>query len=551
MADNCCNIPLSVEQTRNVRLEVSGDGFGTPYELPTMSSDIKGGAKLGDGLAVDENERLGIEDGGVSEAKLGDGAVTSSKLADGAVTTDKLDAQAVGETKLADSAVTSSKIADNAVTSSKIADGAVTLAKINSSISYLIQEYPIVETQADKTETTTDKLMVVSDTNHYQTNKPTSYIKTSGTNTFFDETRTDGTKITIPRLQDTVVASNYDYSPFITAMSWINKGVIYGNNGTIWMNPVNTETPQLVCSDYICALLRGVTYESSAIVKGSGNNGYSIRHCSWPNNLASVTESLNRNSYVSYELAYWLAVNGRLFYKSSNYLNIMPGDILFTGTESANPDTWLNIGHCQLVLGVYPDAGYAIVTECGVTDVNFYYGFYPGTTTQSSCNCPTITMVSLNSANIKAVGRPNYPGIQPLMNLLARATSSDNLTGTIASGGSSAQSVAFSSSGTYKQGTPMLCRIKGHIVNNIANSTDKAIDLRVQAKDGSANWYEVSRIRWARSLNDQLTTAGFWELPCCIWKDSTQLRLRIQYSGTGSTYDFSYDFSDVQFIELQ
>ena len=92
MSDNCCNLDFTIDESLNIPMAISGANYNEPYELPTMSSGVKGGAYLGDGLEVDANERLNIEDGGVTTDKLGDGSVTTDKLVDGAVIADKVDA---------------------------------------------------------------------------------------------------------------------------------------------------------------------------------------------------------------------------------------------------------------------------------------------------------------------------------------------------------------------------------------------------------------------------------------------------------------------------
>lgn len=124
MSNNWCNLDLDVDDSSTIAMNISGANYNQPYELPTMSAGEKGGAKLGDGLEVGEDERLNIADNAVTGDKLADGAVTTQKIDDGAVTSAKLD----------DSAVTTSKLADGAVATSKIANGAVTLGKLDSAV---------------------------------------------------------------------------------------------------------------------------------------------------------------------------------------------------------------------------------------------------------------------------------------------------------------------------------------------------------------------------------------------------------------------------------
>lgn len=55
MSDNCCNLAMSVDENPRLTLAVSGANYYGPYQLPTMSADVKGGAKLGSGLEVTDD----------------------------------------------------------------------------------------------------------------------------------------------------------------------------------------------------------------------------------------------------------------------------------------------------------------------------------------------------------------------------------------------------------------------------------------------------------------------------------------------------------------
>lgn len=144
MSNSWANLKLAVDDNPKVGMSISGATYNQPYELPTMSTTEKGGAKLGEGLEINDTEQLGIVDGAITSGKLASNAVTTQKIVDGAVTSAKLDGSAVTADKLADSAVTSAKVNDGAVTTGKIADGAVTLAKLDSSVVDAIEDSPTV-----------------------------------------------------------------------------------------------------------------------------------------------------------------------------------------------------------------------------------------------------------------------------------------------------------------------------------------------------------------------------------------------------------------------
>jgi hypothetical protein len=72
-----------------------------------------------------------IQNGAVTNDKIGSIAVTEGKIANQSVTEAKIGSAAVTTSKIADANVTTSKIQDAAVTTSKIADANVTIAKLN------------------------------------------------------------------------------------------------------------------------------------------------------------------------------------------------------------------------------------------------------------------------------------------------------------------------------------------------------------------------------------------------------------------------------------
>ena len=144
MSSSWANLSLAVDENPKVAMAISGATYNQPYELPTMSTTLKGGAKVGEGLEINDTEQLGIVDGAITSEKLADDAVTTQKIDDGAVTSAKIGDSAVTADKLADDAVTSVKINDGAVVTSKIADGAVTLSKLASDVTDAINDFPTV-----------------------------------------------------------------------------------------------------------------------------------------------------------------------------------------------------------------------------------------------------------------------------------------------------------------------------------------------------------------------------------------------------------------------
>lgn len=60
MSDNCCNLQMSVDEAPRLAMQISGANYYGPYQLPTMSETVKGGAMLGSGLEI-ESDTLSID----------------------------------------------------------------------------------------------------------------------------------------------------------------------------------------------------------------------------------------------------------------------------------------------------------------------------------------------------------------------------------------------------------------------------------------------------------------------------------------------------------
>ena len=85
MSDNCCNLTLEVEESPRIAMQISGANYYGPYELPTMSADTKGGAKLGSGLEIDADTlSLNLTDNATGESvTAADASYLASLTVDG------------------------------------------------------------------------------------------------------------------------------------------------------------------------------------------------------------------------------------------------------------------------------------------------------------------------------------------------------------------------------------------------------------------------------------------------------------------------------------
>ena len=363
--------------------------------------------------------------------------------------------------------------------------------------------------------------------------------------------QSSGSFIAPTRVSTNNVPSSYDYGAYKCALSWLNRGIIYGNNGTIFDPVVNTDEPQMVCSDFLVALLRDVNYESSALVLGNGNNAYGQHACDWQDELNSNIDP-NTLSFTSYELAYWLASQNRLYYKPDTFMGIKPGDLIFTGVYSGEPDPtgdgFLNIKHCQFVLAVYPAFGTATVVECGHTSNNFFYGITENTFTMPSKQSGIeATHVRLLPTSIRAIGRPAYPNLSYMLNKLEKTSVSP--TGSVNSGTPSVN--AYSFSGTFKARTPYILKVKGTIKNSVTN--DRSITFRVvDGTNGNKVVGFVSAAPQSASLPySTLCVPHEFEIPVFLQEDSSLLRFSLVYTGSSEGYDFVYDFTDTELYEVK
>ena len=291
--------------------------------------------------------------------------------------------------------------------------------------------------------------------------------------------------------------------------SFLNQGMVYGRNNSVFATGESTYQ-SMVCSDFVCAGLRGITYNNSK-ASGCGENfesQYKSRTCQQIHSLLSPND---KDALITRELAYVFAANNALFeldYRRLSNLNI--GDVLFfaTASTSAAADgvahTYMEIGHCALVVDVDYDNGLVCVLESGQATQTalFNYSFtYEGKTSSGPAFDAYRIFNEPGSSTIIPtrkiyVGKPAWPYINPTL------VSSTTLTGSITptSNYSSAWFTLYKSEANFKKGDLIIAKLTSNL--NDLNPDGKAV------ADGGYSY--VLRIDGARTVDGVTTSKPLW-----------------------------------------
>lgn len=272
-----------------------------------------------------------------------------------------------------------------------------------------LAEYDVVATMADLPATTKDYVMVLDTISDYCRGGTCIFKKMPYTT--YGYARDDGSRV-YPVPDQTVIPSAtppYEYLMPVIASYMDNSNLVYGSNYGLFDSTVNGEVD---CSDFVSAVLQGVTYGMSRYV-GDAN----IATNKILNNALS-------NTYVPAKLhvrtmAQFFAENKRLFSINSNnpYFTtskLQFGDILFIndGTDTNN-ERYYNLGHVLFVIAPAYNSRYVLCAQCGGTPselVQFKYG----------TNVGNMVMLNMSAANIASYiplfARPDYAVTQDIKN---------------------------------------------------------------------------------------------------------------------------------------
>lgn len=382
-----------------------------------------------------------------------------------------------------------------------------------------LQEQELVVTDNAAISTTGESDVQVNDySNHWSSHL--SPVFRQQTSSDMADTNADGEYLAPSWSTDRIVASSYDYSPFIVGMSYVNRGITYGHGGMWGANTDNS----LVCSDLVSCMLRGVYWQDSKF--NNGDNVFSQRASLIPLSLDSLNNPELGDSLQTRELAHLFALCGRLFSVNENVGNVKPGDVLFSSTSTNS--NYLGIDHCALVLAVHPNTGYATVMQIGGGSETVYnYTTQAASTTDSTG--VTMSTVDLTSPHVQYVGRPNYPNIHPEFEEISTTllTTSDTVTAT----SSNVNTYLVRETKTLEGNAAYVVQIKGSIKSG---ATPAAV--RVMCEFNGKVISGVPR-RTTGTFNKQLPY--FIELPLFIEAGAESMFLVriLTFAGNTTTYD--------------
>ena len=294
-----------------------------------------------------------------------------------------------------------------------VQDNSITPAKMNSTFWDLVRIGRDIQfaTNIEELRGTTADVV-------YVTNNDSIFGDNSGcwfwthTNAYTDEaetiggiTRTDGSVVFAMPNQVDLPASNCPKTDVgrVVASYYQVSNLNYGNENTLYNSVV---TRQIDCSAFVSAVLDGISYENSRYVSGSdGTNKYG----EYAGDRRVGGTGGDRESLLTWQMAEWFAERKRLFTIPNNKEGwgcLEFGDILFAGSyNTATGDMnerYYGIGHCALVLAVYPNEGKILVAEAGGTPNTIF------STTQRTVKIALVNLKEGIGTHYHVFARPCY-----------------------------------------------------------------------------------------------------------------------------------------------
>lgn len=201
--------------------------------------------------------------------------------------------------------------------------------------------------------------------------------------------------------------------------SYIGKDITYGRDTGIF-NVNGNVFKQMVCSDYLWAIMNGITYGNSK----AGNkprNMKSVYRAHGFKNERSLLAPVDKDAFITREQAWVYAACGRLEELDYKYYsNLMIGDIIFLANlneDAVAKNNYLGIGHCSLVINVDYNNHIVYVMECG-SGSGYVQRLNYASNTVTDSKTPTINELNIDDTladkNIKIyVGRPSWNNVMP------------------------------------------------------------------------------------------------------------------------------------------
>lgn len=213
-----------------------------------------------------------------------------------------------------------------------------------------------------------DKLDVVIEKNDVKTTSK-DYVYVQEMNVLYKKEswtdggiyRNNGTRVfAVPDTKTIINACNSINRVLLTAATYFSgRNLVYGNYNTLFHEET---TNKIDCSSFVSAVIQDIKYENS---KYNANDNIFGENCA-----TVLPDGDDRyNSLRTHNMAHYFAEKGYL-HKIADVSYLCVGDVLFgTSVESdAKANRYYGIGHCAIVIGVYPESGYVQVIQAGSFD---------------------------------------------------------------------------------------------------------------------------------------------------------------------------------------
>lgn len=238
--------------------------------------------------------------------------------------------------------------------------------------------YSVVENMAELAESTADRVFVLKNDSTFGNYGPCFFRNFGSDMTTCGYLRNDGSRV-YPETSNLIPPSNTPIREFLSIVkSWIGReNIIHTTSGAdttgLFAQTCVADSNNkfhMDCSDFVSAVLLGITYNNSRYALGTNESNYPNELLSINTMPQSVFAGKALGGLTTVELAQWFAEQGRLFSTGTNIDRLSkilrPGDILFGCNTERNPGRYFNIEHCALVLGTseYGDRRFVSLAHC-------------------------------------------------------------------------------------------------------------------------------------------------------------------------------------------
>lgn len=168
------------------------------------------------------------------------------------------------------------------------------------------------------------------------------------------------------------------YNWFQVALTWFNRSNLvhddHNSNGLFAENCVPVDGKyDFDCSEFVSAVLLGITYDHSRYVLGSDAVNTPMNYIAYSSFPASASPDRVNGGLLANELARMFAEQGLLYRVPEDNIAEMlqPGDILFWKDSTETNHTYLHISHVGIVIETIRN--YVVVMDSGVDQTSYGY----------------------------------------------------------------------------------------------------------------------------------------------------------------------------------